>query len=96
MNPILATAITLIPAVQDFQPVPLPTEGGASVATIVGWILTGAAIACFLGLIFVVVRLATAPASQHGGHGVGKGLAYVLGAMMLLSTAGAITAAIIS
>ena len=73
-----------------FAPREIP--GTATIQEVVGWVLTAVAIACFLGFLFVAIRMVGAATSSHGGNGVGKALLWVLGACFLASTAGAILA----
>lgn len=97
MTPITATLVNastaLVPAV-DIVPVAPP--GADKITTGVGYVLWGVAIACFIGILFVAYKMSLTSGSSHAGHGVGKGLAMVMGALILASSASAIVAAFLT
>lgn len=97
MTPLKATLINasaaLVPAI-DVAPVPPP--GSDKLQTGLGYVMWIVSIACVLGVLIIGGKMALSAGSSHAGHGVGKGLGFVLGAMVLIGAATAIVGAFLT
>lgn len=97
MTPLKATLINasaaLVPAISV---TPTPPPGSEKLLTGLGYVAWAVSIACVLGVLILGGKLALSAGSSHGGHGIGKGLGYVLGAMILIGAATAIVGAFLT
>lgn len=97
MTPITATAINASAAmVTAINVAPTPPPGSEKLLTGLGYVMWGVSIACVLGVLILGGKMALSAGSSHAGHGIGKGLGFVLGAMVLIGAATAIVGAFLA
>ena len=97
MTPLKATIINasaaLVPAISV---APVAPPGSEKLITGLGYVMWAVSGACVLGILLLGGKMALSAVSSHGGHGVGKGLGFVLGAMVLIGSAAALVGAFLT